>query len=79
LFEDHWTIYHGKYSNRNNAIAIKVKENLDFLDNKTTNSEYLGETPPWLRALNKTDVTFSREVNQHESLITCMDLTSHRH
>ena len=47
VFNDHWTLHYGKYSNNKRAIAVKVSQFFDSLDFETVHGTQLSTTPPW--------------------------------
>ena len=78
MFEDHWTEYYGKYSERNKTVFAKVS---DFFAQHDEFIQRSGNEsiPPWIITPPLTDDSLSSEVSKHESpealLVLSNDLT----
>ena len=66
IFEDHWTHHYGRFTDRNQPVAIKVSGFQQERYKLEVHAPKLGNLPPWLVVPPRTNDELTNEISKHE-------------
>ena len=66
VFSDHWTHHYGRFTDRNQPIAIKVRDFQTLHSSLKVSGPKLGNVPPWLVDPPRTNDKLTNEISRHE-------------
>jgi len=76
VFDEHWTDGYGKtFNDQRRPIAAKVKEYFDDYKGSKVTGPTMGNIPPWLIRLPRTDMELSKEINKRDNPVALLSLS----
>lgn len=66
VFQDHWTEHYGRFTDRNQPIAVKTSGFHEKHDNLKVTGPQTGNVPPWLMDPPRVDDSLTNKGNKHE-------------